>query len=233
MGANQKKPSRGMNTGLRKCAAIVIVDWSNSSSAFDTMKNSVQDVRKHILDTAYGIIAQKGFSGVGINEILTSAGVPKGSFYYYFGTKEAFGEALLEEYFDTYLARVDDILSVPGNTAAERLLQYLGYWASSQSSPDATAKCLAVKLGAEVSDMSETMRHALHKGTQRVIQRITTALREGEDDGSLSLSIAPERMAEMLYHLWLGACIRQKITRDNAALETTLTTTRHLLNLNA
>ncbi|MEQ5055318.1 TetR/AcrR family transcriptional regulator [Klebsiella michiganensis] len=45
------------------------------------MKNSVQDVRKHILNTAYGIIAEKGFSGVGINEILTASGVPKGSFY--------------------------------------------------------------------------------------------------------------------------------------------------------
>ena len=195
------------------------------------MKHSAQDIRKHILDTAYSIIAQKGFAGVGINEILTSAGVPKGSFYYYFGTKEAFGEALLNDYFDAYLARVDDILGATHQPAAVRLEQYFAYWASSQSSPDAGDKCLAVKLGAEVSDMSDVMRQALHKGTQRVIQRITAALHAGVEDGSLQPTLDCARMADMLYHLWLGACIRQKITRDDSALEATLATTRQLLNV--
>lgn len=54
------------------------------------------DVRQHILDTAKPIMLRKGFSAVGLNEILQAAGVPKGSFYHYFGSKEAFGEALLE-----------------------------------------------------------------------------------------------------------------------------------------
>ncbi|TIV22147.1 MAG: TetR/AcrR family transcriptional regulator, partial [Mesorhizobium sp.] len=41
------------------------------------------DVRSHILDTARRLIAARGFSGVGLNEILVGAGVPKGSFYHY------------------------------------------------------------------------------------------------------------------------------------------------------
>ncbi|MGQ5289264.1 TetR/AcrR family transcriptional regulator [Pectobacterium actinidiae] len=195
------------------------------------MKSSVQDVRKHILDTAYGIIATKGFSGVGINEILTSSGIPKGSFYYYFGTKEAFGEALLAEYFDTYLTRISGILSASGESAGIRLMRYFSYWADSQSSTDATNKCLAVKLGAEVSDMSEIMRLALDRGTRRVVLLLETTLREGLSDGSLSVSEDPMSMAEMLYNLWLGACVRQKITRDSASLKSTLNTTRALLNI--
>lgn len=39
------------------------------------------DVRQHILDTAKPIILGKGFSAVGLNELLFAAGVPKGSFY--------------------------------------------------------------------------------------------------------------------------------------------------------
>lgn len=195
------------------------------------MKNSVQDVRKHILDTAYGIIALKGFSGVGINEILTSSGVPKGSFYYYFGTKEAFGEALLEEYFDAYLTRVNGILSAPGESAGKRLTKYFAYWACSQSASDATERCLAVKLGAEVSDMSESMRLALEKGTRKVIHRLEATLREGLNDNSLSFQVEPQSMAEMLYNLWLGACVRQKITRDPESLESMLAITRSLLNI--
>lgn len=53
-----------------------------------------RDVKDHILDTAQRIMGSRGFSAVGLNEILTSSGVPKGSFYHYFGSKEAFGVAL-------------------------------------------------------------------------------------------------------------------------------------------
>jgi len=46
------------------------------------------DIRQHILDTAKPIILGKGFSAVGLNELLNSADVPKGSFYHYFKSKE-------------------------------------------------------------------------------------------------------------------------------------------------
>lgn len=197
------------------------------------MKNSVQDVRKHILNTAYGIIAEKGFSGVGINEILASSGVPKGSFYYYFGTKEAFGEALLEEYFDTYLGCIDGILGKRDQSAAARLLSYFTYWAASQSSPNSNQKCLAVKLGAEVSDLSGIMRAVLENGTRKVIFRLEKTLEEGLRERSLAFNVEPIQMAEMLYHLWLGACVRQKMTNDPAYLESTLLMTKNVLSINS
>ncbi|MFP3624813.1 TetR/AcrR family transcriptional regulator, partial [Burkholderia sp. SIMBA_051] len=65
------------------------------------------EVRQHILDTAMPILLGKGFSAVGLNEILAAAGVPKGSFYHYFGSKEAFGEALLTFYFTEYAERLE------------------------------------------------------------------------------------------------------------------------------
>lgn len=65
--------------------------------------SSGAEVRQHILNIAKPIMLRKGFSAVGLNEILAAAGIPKGSFYHYFGSKEAFGEALLESYFEGYL----------------------------------------------------------------------------------------------------------------------------------
>jgi AcrR family transcriptional regulator len=55
------------------------------------------NTRQHILETGHRIIAGKGFASVGLNEILKSAGVPKGSFYHYFESKEQYGQALLED----------------------------------------------------------------------------------------------------------------------------------------
>jgi len=67
------------------------------------------DVRQHILDTAQNIIAGRGFTAVGLSEILKSANVPKGSFYHYFNSKEAFGEALLESYFSDYMVQLETL----------------------------------------------------------------------------------------------------------------------------
>ena len=52
------------------------------------------DAKNHILDCGERLIANKGFVGVGLVEILTAAGIPKGSFYHYFGSKERFGEEI-------------------------------------------------------------------------------------------------------------------------------------------
>ena len=117
----------------------------------DPAAQETSDVRHSILETGQRIMAGKGFSAVGLNEILTAAGVPKGSFYHYFGSKDAFGEALLENYFEDYLANLDEILCQPDLTMAQRLMNYFCEWQETQSFFNCQGKCLAVKLGAEVA----------------------------------------------------------------------------------
>ncbi|MBB5764771.1 TetR/AcrR family transcriptional regulator [Methylorubrum rhodesianum] len=188
------------------------------------------DVRQGILDTAHKIVGAKGFSGVGLNEILAAAGVPKGSFYHYFGSKEAFGEALLSDYFEDYLADIDATLAEPGLSHAERLMNYWRKWQATQGSIDYQRKCLAVKLAAEVSDLSEPMRLALKRGTAGIIDRVTGAIEAGVIEGSLKVEREPRETAELLYHVWLGASLMAKIERTNAPFEAAMATTRRILN---
>ena len=74
------------------------------------------DSRSTILATGQRIMSRKGFSGVGLTEILKDAGVPKGSFYHYFASKDAFGEAMLLAYFEGYHADMDALFAKPGLT---------------------------------------------------------------------------------------------------------------------
>ncbi|GJD51736.1 HTH-type transcriptional repressor NemR [Methylobacterium crusticola] len=192
--------------------------------------NGSIDVRRGILDTAHRIVGAKGFSGVGLNEILAAAGVPKGSFYHYFGSKEAFGEALLAEYFEEYHADLDATLAEAGLSHAERLMNYWRKWQATQGSIDYQRKCLAVKLAAEVSDLSEPMRLALKSGTAGIIERVTGAVEAGMAEGSLEVDGEPRATAETLYHVWLGASLMAKIVRTDAPFEAAMATTRHILN---
>jgi TetR/AcrR family transcriptional regulator, transcriptional repressor for nem operon len=189
------------------------------------------DVRQHILKTAQLIMCGKGFSAVGLNEILQAAKVPKGSFYHYFESKEAFGEALLHAYFEDYMVLLEAILTRPGISVADRLMNYWTFWLDTQSNCDPKDKCLAVKLAAEVSDLSEPMRMTLEQGTDSVIARLAKSIEEGMAEGSLPQQPDAQGMAATLYQLWLGASLRAKITRDRAPLESALMATRRLLGL--
>ncbi|GEP09755.1 TetR/AcrR family transcriptional regulator [Methylobacterium gnaphalii] len=188
------------------------------------------DIRQGILDAAHQIVSAKGFSGVGLNEILAAARVPKGSFYHYFGSKEAFGEALLEDYFEDYLADIDATLAEPELNHAERLMNYWRNWQATQGSIDYQRKCLAVKLAAEVSDLSEPMRLALKSGTAGIIDRVTRAIEAGVAEGSMGVNDDPRTTAETLYHVWLGASLMAKIVRTDTPFEAAMATTRRILN---
>lgn len=196
-----------------------------------TLTTDSSDVRDNILVVGQRIMSSKGFSAVGLNEILTEAKVPKGSFYHYFGSKDAFGEALLASYFEDYLAELDNTLGQPGGTMAQRLVSYFDLWRDNQSFMDCQGKCLAVKLAAEVSDLSEAMRMVLNHGTSGIIARLSTAIERGVADGSVVVDGDPKQVAESLYQLWLGASVMVKIVRSVSPFDAAMAVTRRLLHL--
>lgn len=195
-----------------------------------TVRSQKQDTRTGLLEAAERIFAHKGYAAVGINEVLSSVGVPKGSFYHYFSSKDAFGEAVLERYFENYLADLDQIMSNAEQSWAERLTAYWASWRATQSFDDCQGRCLAVKLGAEVADLSEPMRLALRTGTTSVIDRLERAIIGGTNDGSLTPQSEPRLVAQGLYELWLGASVMAKIHRSLTPLDSADTLTRHILD---
>jgi TetR/AcrR family transcriptional repressor of nem operon len=189
------------------------------------------DTRQAILDTAERLMVQKGYSAVGLTEVLSSAGVPKGSFYHYFSSKDAFGEAMLQKYFTDYLANMDRIIATPGAGPAEQLMTYWKQFYDKQNVDECQGRCLVVKLAAEVSDLSEPMRLTLQNGTAEIIGRIERMISAGVDDGSISLDVEPGLVASSLYGAWVGASVLAKVNRSPEHLDQVMSYTRQLLHV--
>lgn len=189
------------------------------------------DTRQQILDTAKDIILGKGFSAAGLNEILSAAGVPKGSFYHYFKSKEQFGDALLENYFDDYLQMLEHLLKDDGSSNSSRLLKFFQTWLDTQSSDATTDKCLIVKLSAEVTDLSEAMRITLKNGTDSVIARLTNCVQEGIRKGEFPANLDAKTVTAEIYYMWVGATLLTKVGRTRAALECAMNATKTRLGL--
>ncbi|WP_444912856.1 TetR/AcrR family transcriptional regulator [Microbulbifer sp. PAAF003] len=193
------------------------------------MKSSYEDTRQHLLDTGYTVMAVKGFSGVGLSEILKTAGVPKGSFYHYFKSKEQFGEALLEDYFRSYLEQMDVGFSSRDQSAADNLLAYFDAWQKSSGERYDAHRCLVVKLSAEVADLSESMRIILRDGTEHIIQKLQNCIELAGEDGSLPSTLNARATAASLYQLWLGASLLAKLNRNDTPMAEAMLATQEIL----
>src|SRR6516162_9493212 len=69
------------------------------------------EVRRRLLAAGLDLVHARGFSASGVKDITDAAGVPKGSFYAYFPSKEAFGVAVLEHYWSDIETRLLPILA--------------------------------------------------------------------------------------------------------------------------
>lgn len=196
-----------------------------------TNKTRSTDTRQQILTTAQQIILGKGFSAVGLNEILKAANVPKGSFYHYFESKEQFGNALLEHYFAQYVTTLDSQLTSNKRPAVDRLLAFFEQWKTNQCDDTSMDRCLVVKLSGEVTDLSEAMRLTLKQGTQQVIERLSLCVQEAIDNHEINVDSDAKTVTEEIYYLWVGATLMTKVNHTPAALERAMKATQNKLGL--
>jgi TetR/AcrR family transcriptional repressor of nem operon len=69
-----------------------------------------RETRETLCRAGVAALTEKGFSATGIDEILKSVGVPKGSFYHFFASKEAYGSELITLYARYFVRKLDRFL---------------------------------------------------------------------------------------------------------------------------
>ncbi len=174
------------------------------------------DTKERILDAAEAIMLEKGFNGVGINEILKSANIPKGSFYHWFPSKEQFGVELLNHYGADAMAHKEKWLlnrsMIP--SAYDRFIAYLESGITCFIENECRQICLIVKLSAEVCSWSDNMRETLERLYNRMRQLYQTVIEEGQAQGTIRKDLDANHFAAVIHDAWLGAYIRAAVSRS-------------------
>ncbi|SEO32357.1 transcriptional regulator, TetR family [Pseudorhodobacter antarcticus] len=189
------------------------------------MKSTLKDTRSHILAVGRSLTARQGYTGVGLNALLKAADVPKGSFYHYFPSKEAYGCALLEDFVEQYRKDLGATLLDTSQNARARFFGYFAGWLQKQTGPALQDRCLVVKLSAEVADLSPDMSKILRKGVEDIIASLSDTLDQGITEGSIAPLPDTKSLAQSIYHQWLGASLVAGLSRDDAALKAAMATT--------
>lgn len=107
------------------------------------------------------------FHSVGLQQILREAGMPKGSFYHYFKSKDNFGVAIIENSVERQLAWSEGHLHDKRKSPLKRLRSFFTACRKSMKQNGHRQECVASKLGSELGQMSEPMRKAISAGMIR------------------------------------------------------------------
>lgn len=181
------------------------------------MKNTV--TRDKLINTGAELIAQQGYNATGINAVLKNCGVPKGSFYHYFSSKEDFGLAVVERFANEYDERLVAILEDSAVPPLERLRNYFANGREHMRECDHTTGCLIGNLGQELSGQSATFRDVLNGVFLRWEQRLVNCLEDGQAQGVVSKKLAADVLANFILSGWEGAILRAKTLKSVAPME--------------
>jgi len=190
------------------------------------MKGSMSSphTKERILDAAEEIMWKRGFHSTGLNEILKAVGVPKGSFYHWFESKEHFGVELLQHYIERATDESDHALfsNEVEKLPMPRLLCFLEGSVGKFEEHDRCYPCLVLKLASEVTDLSEPMRVVLAKGINTWVGMLAGVFDEAKTLGHISKKVDSQKEAEIIRDLWAGAIQRATICKSTQAMELAL-----------
>jgi TetR/AcrR family transcriptional repressor of nem operon len=172
------------------------------------------DVRRRLLAAGLDLVHARGFAASGVKDITDAAGVPKGSFYAYFPSKEALAGAILEHYWSDIEARLLPILDSDG-LARERVTRFFHALADEHEAGDFLLGCLIGKLSLELGGSSEPVRTELIRILDRWDQALAACVRAGQSaKGDVRTDVDAAELAALLIESWEGAALRGKVTQS-------------------
>ncbi|MBL8752037.1 MAG: TetR family transcriptional regulator C-terminal domain-containing protein [Planctomycetes bacterium] len=176
------------------------------------------DTRERLLAAGAQLILKQGFNGTGLSEVLQLAGVPKGSFYHWFSSKEEFGVALIERTRDGYLADLKPILADRKLTPLTRLRRIFETALEDCSQNGPAVECLICKMAMETANLSAPVHAAVKCCYQQWSSLLAQVIREGQAVAEIDRKHDADRLGNVLVMLWEGANMRMQIDRDTAPL---------------
>jgi len=171
-------------------------------------------IKEKLIKTGAKAMLAKSYHAVGIQEILTAVDVPKGSFYHYFESKEAFGVAIIEYYGEQLANSIKGKLSREGYSPTQKIKAYFLEIRNYYAKHGCGRGCLVAKLAIEVENPSVAMRNALKREFDKWTTLFATCIKDGQQIGEISTNHDAEYMAEFLYTSWEGALIRMQVNHD-------------------
>lgn len=173
--------------------------------------------KQRLLEAGLSMLLERGYHGLGIQELLADTSIPKGSFYHHFETKEDFALQVVDLYMGAVHAGLDACL---GDASMAPLLRVRTFFEKTAEKYEGEGYlgCFLGGLGQELSGVSDVFARKIESCFAEISRRIAKCLDEGVKQGALPKGTNTRRLADLLVDCWEGAALRSRLRRDPAPL---------------
>ena len=168
-----------------------------------------------LLDHGVSMIMEQGYYGTGLQEILDSVNIPKGSFYNYFNSKEEFGAEIIQHYIEPYITQLSTHMQQSENDALRALKKYYKELIAEIEKAEFKGGCLLGNLMGEIGDTSEVCNKSLKTAITKYRNLIESCLAKAQQQGTVRTDKSARNMADLLVNTWQGALLRTKIEKSS------------------
>lgn len=170
--------------------------------------------------TGAEIMHLKGYNNTGIQEILDKAGIPKGSFYNFFKSKEDFGLHIID-YFVGFFSQISgQFFKDTSHPPLERIRLLFMWFMEFFKSTDYTLGCPLGNFAQEMGDVNPAFREKLKTSLDIMSEQFAVILHEAQESGHLPQTIDTHEVAHFIISSWEGALMLMKVAKSTEPLET-------------
>jgi len=165
------------------------------------------------------VFTEQGFAATGIDSVLKRVQVPKGSFYHYFASKEAFGQAVLQRYAGYFARKLDRCFLAEQPTPLQRLVNFVEEAKAGMARYQFRRGCLVGNLGQEVLVLPDSFRAQLDSVLRDWEQRLQTCLEAAVEAGEIARDNDCPALAAYFWIGWEGAVLRARLVQGAQPLD--------------
>lgn len=177
-----------------------------------------ESTKTRLLNAGMELFHARGYHATGLKDILGQSGVPKGSFYHHFESKEDFGLQVLDGYVadgtDTLIEHLANTERLPLDRIAGFFQVVFSGWAEK----DCREGCLLGNLGQELAEEHATFRKRIEEALSEWVLLIAGCIERGQQIDNVRPDLDAGEMAEQLINSFQGAALRMKLVRNDTPL---------------
>jgi len=173
-----------------------------------------------ILEIGTDLILKNGYNNVGLNKILETANIPKGSFYYYFKSKEDFGIQVIKFYSENSLTFLNGYLTDASKEPKERIISFFEDMQKVYIDKEFKEGCLLGNSSLELSDMSDAFSNSVANELNKWQDCFETCIKEGQDANTIKKEESAKEMSDFILTTWEGSLLRMKSSKNTDSIVT-------------
>jgi TetR/AcrR family transcriptional regulator, transcriptional repressor for nem operon len=169
---------------------------------------------KNILEKGHEIIRQKGYNKTGVEEIIRTCNIPKGSFYNFFKSKEDFGIKALNYYTEKQYQFIKEYLTNKKMKPINRLKKLYYLMTDINKEENFAYGCLIGNMTQEMAGISVGIIDEANKDLKMVRELFKDCIEEAQRSGEIRNDFSANDLSVYVQNNFYGAQLKAKAEKD-------------------